>query len=195
MTTVSCGAGRVSASRNSTPLALVAAEREDLLELIDDEQEPRARSVAPRLGQLVERMLSRSDHDLHPLLRAGERAGRERGGEPRTNDRGLAASRGPDDAEQRRSRQARDELRDELLAPEERVGVRDVEARQALERADSLGGRDVGVDSARACWRSTTLLVRSAWAARSSCRPAAARRAASPRRRLASARSHSATTS
>ena len=47
----------------------------------------------------------------------------------------------------------------------------------------------------RARWRSTTLLVRSAWAARSSWRPTAARSAACSRRRLASARSHSATIS
>ena len=147
MTTVSCGARRVSASRNSTRSRLVAAEREDLLELIDDEQEPRARSVAPHLSQLVERMLSRSDDDLHPLLGARERATREGGREPCSHDRRLAASRRAYDPEQRRSRQARHELCDELLSPEERVGIGDVEARQALERTDSLGGRDVGVDS------------------------------------------------
>ena len=130
-------------------LGLVAAEREHLLELIDDEQEPRARSVAPRLSQLVERMLSRSNDDLHPLLRAGERATREGRREPCSHDRRLAASRRPYHAEQRRSRQARDELCDELLSPEERVGIRDVEARQALEGTDSLGGRDVGLDSVR----------------------------------------------
>ena len=42
------------------------------------------------------------------------------------------------DAEQRRPRQAGDELRDHALTPEERVGVGDVEAREPFEGACTL---------------------------------------------------------
>ncbi len=93
-------------------------------------------------------MLARPDDGLHPLLGPGERTTRERRREPGPHDGGLAAARRPDDPEQRRSRQARHELGNDLLPPEERVGIGDVEARQALVRTRLLCGRSVRLDSA-----------------------------------------------
>ena len=65
---------------------------------------------------------------------AGE--GREETG---AEDRRLAAARRADDAEEAGPDEAGDELGDEPLAAEEVVGVDRLEARQTLERADSLG--------------------------------------------------------
>ena len=71
-----------------------------------------------------------------PAVAAREHAGGERRQQPGAQRRGLAAPRRADDREQRRAHQARDELRDELLAPEEVLGVVDVEGGEPLERAD-----------------------------------------------------------
>ena len=58
--------------------------------------------------------------------------------------RRLAAARRADEREQRRVRQACDELLDEPLAAEEELGVRRFERRQALVRADVAESRGAG---------------------------------------------------
>ena len=54
---------------------------------------------------------------------------------PARKQRGLAAARRADEAQQRRADEARDELRDEPFAPAVVLAVGGVEGRQALERA------------------------------------------------------------
>ena len=70
-----------------------------------------------------------------PSLAAREHTARERGQQPGTHGGGLAAARWTHDAEQRRAGEPRHHLGDQALAPEEELGVADVERRQSLERA------------------------------------------------------------
>ena len=76
-----------------------------------------------------------ADEHLRPVLAAGQHAARQGGQQAGPDDRGLAAARRSDDAEQRRADQPRDELGDEPLAAEEVRRVGDLEGGEALERA------------------------------------------------------------
>ena len=84
-------------------------------------------------------------------LAARQYAARQRGEQPRPQGRRLAASRRPDDAEQRGADEPRDERRDEPLAAEVVLGVVDVERGEALERADHrpVPGANLGRTLAR----------------------------------------------
>src|SRR5437867_3580859 len=62
------------------------------------------------------------------------RASPDRGYEPGPHDRGLAAPRRAHDGEERGPRQAAGEVRDELLPPEEELGVLRLEGLEALVR-------------------------------------------------------------
>ena len=116
--------GRPSRSRG------VAADREDLLELVDDEQ----------VGAVERRgVLAGADDPHRPALRAGERAARERRQQSGAHRRRLAAPGRTDDGEQRRADQPRDELGHEPLAAEEVLRVRGVEGAEAHVGTDRRG--------------------------------------------------------
>ncbi len=99
---------------------------------------PRPRHEHP--AQLVERPLARAQQEAPPALAARKHSPGEGGEEARAEDGRLAAARRADDAEESASDEAGDELGDEPFAAEEVVGVGRLEARETLERADSLGG-------------------------------------------------------
>ena len=86
---------------------------------------------------------------------------------------------GADDAGQPRAGEPRDQLGDEPLAPEEELGVLDVEGRQALERADDDVSRRAAVAGAPA-WSLKTLAAMSSSAGAA---PAARLRCGPPPRR------------
>jgi hypothetical protein len=118
-------------------LVLVAAGREELLELVDrHDQPPPGRGFADRLLERPPRPLAGPQERDRPVLAARQHARSERREQPRLQRRRLAAARRPDDPGQRRAGQPRDELADEPLAAEEELGVLDVERGQALEGAD-----------------------------------------------------------
>ena len=128
----------------------VPAGGEHLLELVDDDQQPRpglhvrergldVAAGVQRASQRRERMIAGAHQDPRPALAPGEHAGGERGQQARAHRGGLAASRRPDDAEQARPRHARDDLGHQPLAPEEVAGVVDVEGLQALVGAAGRG--------------------------------------------------------
>ena len=118
------------------PLVLVAAGGEQLLELVDrDHEPPLGRCLCHRLLEGLQRVSARARQRDRPAAAARQHALGERGQQAGAQRRGLAAAGGPDDAQQRAARDARDHLGDEALAAEENVGVVDVEAGEALERA------------------------------------------------------------
>ena len=75
-------------------LGLVAAEGEDLLELVDRHDQP-ASGAASAVGALERphRVLARSQQRERPVLATGQHAAGERGEQPRPQRRGLAAAR------------------------------------------------------------------------------------------------------
>ena len=103
------------------PLGGVVADREDLLELVDHEQ----------VGGLDARVGAGADDPHRPALRARQRATRERRQQPRPHGRRLAAPGRPDDGEQRRADEPRDEFGHEPLTAEEVLRVRGVERAEA----------------------------------------------------------------
>jgi hypothetical protein len=96
------------------PLLFIAAERERLLELVDDEQAGVARG-----GQLGERMLARREERNPKRLVAPP----QRGDDSCAHERRLPASGRPNDRQERRLVEPADELFDELLAAEEDICV------------------------------------------------------------------------
>ena len=89
-----------------------------------------------RAAKLPHRVLAGADQRARPSLAAGQHAAGERGQQPGPDHGGLAAAGGADDREQRRADEPRDQVGDELLAPEEVLGVVRVEGREALVWAD-----------------------------------------------------------
>ena len=124
------------------PLGRIGADREHLLELVDDDQQARARlepaqrrvqrNAAERAGQRDARLLAGSQHRARPALAAGQHPRGKRGQQAGAHGRRLAAARWPDHAQQARARQPRHELGDEPLAAEEQLRVPDVERLQPL---------------------------------------------------------------
>ena len=117
------------------PLLLVAAEREHLLELIDDEQRALAalRKHPLKRGQ---RMRARAHQPPVPAIGAGEHAARERRQQACSDRRGLPAPRRSDHREERRAHEPRDELGHQPLPTEEVLRVSGVEGGKPQERAD-----------------------------------------------------------
>ena len=110
--------GRHQRVEERHPLGLVATRGERLLELIHGDHQPL------RPGRLPQRPLeqrrgplARAQQRLAPAVGPRERAAGQRRQQPRAQGRGLAAARRPDDHEQRRAGQPRDELAEEPLAP------------------------------------------------------------------------------
>ena len=128
-------------------LGVVATQREHLLELVDDEQQLLPAFAPTRPRKLVERMLSRSDHDLSPVLGPGEGAAGKRRRETSPHDRRLAAPGRSHDTEQRRPGEAGNELSNHALTPEEGVGIANVEARQPFVGAHALDDLRVRLDA------------------------------------------------
>jgi hypothetical protein len=99
-------------------LRLVLARGEDLFELVDHEHpvpiaaEP-ARGPRERAGGV----LAGPDQRLRPVVAAGQDAARQRGQQPGPDGRRLAAAGRPDDREERRAHEPRDQLGHEPLAP------------------------------------------------------------------------------
>ncbi len=140
------------------PLCGGLGRREDLLELVDDEDQAilaeslRRRAedvaVAGEAGplaviegredapvELPHRLGSRPDHDdRRRPPRPGSAPRLMRRHEASPDGRRLAAPGWSDDAEERRPGEASDELGDQALAAEEHVGVARLERGQALER-------------------------------------------------------------
>ena len=117
-------------------LALVTTRRERLLELIDrHDHAAGARGGGRRTVERGQRVLAGSQQRQRPALAPGQHAGGQRGQQPGPQRGRLAAAGWPDDAHQRRARQARHHLGDQLLAAEEHACVLDVERGEALERA------------------------------------------------------------
>ena len=133
-------------------LGLGAAGGEELLELVDgEEQACIAGQRVERLGErilrsrhehaakLVQRALAGTQQQTPPGLAARQDSSGERREETGAQDGRLAAARGADDAEEAGADQAGDELGHEPFPAEEVVGIDRLEAREAFERADSLG--------------------------------------------------------
>ena len=118
-----------------------------------------------------------------PALAAGQHAAGERRQQPARSTDDLPLPDGPTMPRKRGADEAGDELGDQSLAAEEVVGIGGLEARQALERAHTLGGEAGSAwawrERARACsrasCRSITLPASSASTSLRSLRPAAAR--------------------
>ena len=178
---------------NAARSALVAARGEDLLELVDRQHDAVGVGVSrPDAVQLAHRMLAGPNQHLRPLVAARQDPAGQGGQQSGPHDRGLAAARRSDDAEQRRADRPRDELGDEPLASEEVPGVGDVEAGEALERAHQrrlVRGEQIGALAGRLevdhAPRPAPPRPR-----RSSARPADARGADAPTRRAAWRRAH-----
>ena len=102
---------------------------------------PRGEDRAKRL----QRPLAGTQQPPAPAGAPGEHAASERGQEAGAQDRRLAAPRRAHDRHEAGPGEARDEVGDEALATEEDVGIGRLEARQALERADALGGERDGL--------------------------------------------------
>ena len=133
------------------PLRLVRAGGEQLLELVDREDTaPFPSEPAGCAAKLAQRPLARPDQRLRPAVAPRQDAAREGGQQPGPQHRRLAAPRRSDDREQRCADQARDQLGDQPLASEEVLGVRGVERRQALVRADRRRDGDVAVGADQA---------------------------------------------
>ena len=128
----------------------------ELLELVDGEEQTCARwERVERLGKrilsprhehaskLVERPLSGTQQQPPPAFTTRQDSSGEGRKKAGAEDRRLAAARRTDDAEKPGADEAGDELGHEPLPAEEVVGIDRLEARQALERADSFG-RDAG---------------------------------------------------
>ena len=120
-----------------SPLRLVAAVREDLLELVDREHEPPVRDSGRKSPvQLLKRTLPGANHGLGPGLAVRECARRQSREQPCPKKGGLPTSRGAEDAERRSARETGNQLGDHTLAAEEETGVAGVEGREPFERAD-----------------------------------------------------------
>ena len=148
--------------REGGALFLGAAGGQELLELVDREEEASVgRERLERLGerilrtrdehaaQLLHRPLPRAQQQPPPAAAARQHSTRQRREQAGAEHRRLAAARRADDPEEARADQPRDELGHEPLAAEEVVGVDGLEARQPLERADSLGRHAGRGDGAR----------------------------------------------
>ena len=163
------------------PLVLVAADGEQLLELVDREHR-----LAPPVGQhpaqLGQRVRAGRISACTQRWAPGSTPLRERRQQAGAQGRGLPGPRGPDDSQQGGAHQPGDQLRHEPLAAEEVVGVRGVEARRAEVRTDRPGA------ARRRARRGRAARARRPRAARAGRRtgrprPRAARRARSPRAR------------
>ena len=134
-------------------LCVGVAGSEQLLELVDGEEHSCVRGesvegfregvLRPRhehAAKLVERPFAGTQQEAPPALAAGKHPTGEGREESGAEDGRLAAARWADDAEESGSDEAGDELRNEPLAAEEVVGIGRLEAREALERTDPLGG-------------------------------------------------------
>jgi hypothetical protein len=131
-------------------LVLVAAGGEDLLELVDrDDQATVWRDAGHRLLERSERVDTWPQQRERPVPAARDHILSQRGEQARPQRRRLAAPRGPDDPDQRRTHDARDHLGDQPLATEEDGVVVDVERGEAFERT--------GDDRARGCLPFRTL--------------------------------------
>ncbi len=97
------------------------------------------RSRHEHAAKLFQRPLAGTQQQTPPALAARQHASGEGRQETGAQDRRLAAARRADDAEEAGADEAGDELGDEPLAAEEVVGIDRLEARETLERADSLG--------------------------------------------------------
>ena len=121
-------------------LALVVTEREDLLELVDDD-EPVLRVLVVRERGLEcwHRVFAGPHRHQHPGLAARQDATGELGEQARAQRGGLAAPRRSHDPQQARAGQPGEHLADEALAPEEEPGIVEVEGSEAPERARDFG--------------------------------------------------------
>ena len=146
----------MSAAANAARSASSGAGGEQLLELVDGDHEPAARRRVARRARSSAASgwaPGRRSAIAQPRCRGGRRAA-SAGSSPAFIAERLAAAGRPDDAEQRRARQPRDHLGDEPLATEEDVGVVDLEAGEALERAASTAaGARLGARSPPAARR------------------------------------------
>ena len=120
-----------------TALVLGDGRREQLLELVDREHEPLARGTRSSGGDELGRLDVRRGGGARTALERRKQAGAEQ--------RRLAAARRPDEREQRRVREPRDELVDEPLTAEEELRVLGLERREPLERADVATARPLAV--------------------------------------------------
>ena len=124
-----------SASTNAVRSLLVAAEREHLLELVDDEE-----TGVARRGELGER--------ARPGERITVRSSRpgtllQRRHDAGAHERRLPASGRADDGQERLGLEARDEVVDELLAPEEELASSGSKAARPLYgHGTSAGGSE-----------------------------------------------------
>ena len=171
--------GQLEAREEARAALLALDEREDLFELVDDEQElrpvvgehalhgpeqaelvgvelllQRGRRVRrdPQEGrlQLLERVGTRRHHGDVPAASA------DLGHEPGEHDGRLPAAARTDDGEKPLGDHALDEVGDELLATEEVVRVRLEEGVETLVRVPELGlvaGRGCAVGREDASWR------------------------------------------
>ena len=154
--------GQLEAREKARAALLALDEREDLFELVDDEQELRPvvgehALHGPEEAELVgiELLLQRGrrvrrdpqEGRLQLLERVGARchhrdvpaAGADLGHEPGEHDRRLPAPARTDDGEKPLGDHALDEVGDELLAAEEVVRVRLEEGVETLVRVPELG--------------------------------------------------------
>ena len=114
------------------PLTLVATEREDLLALVDHQHVARRRVGCSR--QRTHGVLSWGQHDDGAALMT------QRRGDPRADQRRLAASRGTDHGQRARAPEQVEADEQVGLASEERLGVVHVVRAQAAVGADRAGG-------------------------------------------------------
>ncbi len=115
-----------------------------LLERVDDHDVVFRRRRGPRGREGARRVGARCDGGGRPRARFPQHAGPECRQEPGLDERRLPAARRADDDHDRRARDARDELGEELVATEEQVGVVGVERFEAP--VGDPHGRRIGDD-------------------------------------------------
>ena len=117
------------------PLMVIAAGREDLLELVDEQHRLLA-ALRQRSLERRQRMRAGAHQRLRPLFGPWEHAARERRQQARPHRRGLAAPGRTDHGEQGRTHEPRDQLGHKPLTPEEVLRVGGVEGGEPEEGAD-----------------------------------------------------------
>jgi hypothetical protein len=108
------------------PLTLVTADREQLLELVDDEHRSLA-ALRQHPLQLRQGMAAGAHQRLGPTFGAGQHPARERRLKARSHRRGLPAPRRSDYSEQWRTHEPGDQFGHQPLATEEVLRVGSVE--------------------------------------------------------------------
>ncbi len=122
------------------PLVPVATQREALLELVDrDEQAIVRRRVGGCPLERPHGVFARAQQQLRPVLAVRQRAAGERRQQARAHGGRFAAARRAHDGQQRRAGEPGHHVGDQALAPEEELGVTDVERRQSLVGAHAGG--------------------------------------------------------